>query len=267
MADVHAEVPWWHEEAGFFGDFYRRANSVLRFEDGCTLDELTERESSGVVRLCGLEPGARVLDCPCGYGRHSLALARRGMDVTGADINQGFLDAARRARRPRDGRARFVRADMRELPDLGAMDAVVNLRYSFGFFTPEEDRAVLRGFRRCLRPGGRLLLHSMVTAPAFRDGRVPAERTVPLPDGTLLTVRRRLDEATMREHGQWTVAGADGRALSSRRYSVRVYLAEEYQALCREAGFAGTRLFGAWDPSRPYTDDAPYLIVVATAGG
>ena len=27
-------------------------------------------EALAAVRLAGLEPGADVLDCPCGYGRH-----------------------------------------------------------------------------------------------------------------------------------------------------------------------------------------------------
>jgi SAM-dependent methyltransferase len=265
MAEAEREVPWWHEDGGFFSDFYRQASAVLRFEDGCTLGELTERESAGVLRLCGLGPGARVLDCPCGYGRHSLALGRRGVEVTGADINRRFLAAAEAARQPVHGRVRFVHADMRALPDLGAMDAVVNLRYSFGFFTPAEDHAVLRGFRRCLRPGGHFLMHSMVTPAAFRNGRIPAEAHHRLPDGSTLTIRRRLAPATMHEHGQWTVTDPNGRRRSSRHYTVRVYRAPEFASLCHAAGFTDVHLFGAWDTGHPYTEDSPYLIAVARA--
>ena len=31
-----------------------------------------ETEALGFARLAGLEPRADVLDCPCGYGRHSI---------------------------------------------------------------------------------------------------------------------------------------------------------------------------------------------------
>ena len=44
-----------------------------------------EQEALGAVALAGAEPGADVLDAPCGYGRHSTVLARAGYRVVGAD--------------------------------------------------------------------------------------------------------------------------------------------------------------------------------------
>ncbi|WEV29211.1 hypothetical protein OYE22_31485 [Streptomyces sp. 71268] len=87
---------WWEPEGGFFGDLYREADDSLRtfFGDEAGLDERTAAEVDGVIRLCELAEGAGVLDCPCGYGRHSVALARHGMDVVGLDINPGFLDVS-----------------------------------------------------------------------------------------------------------------------------------------------------------------------------
>lgn len=266
MSHLQQPVPWWHEDGGFFGDLYLRADDSLHtfFAGGDALDARTAREVSGVVRLCALDEGRRVLDCPCGYGRHSLELARRGFDVTGVDINRRFLRiAARRAGREA-APARFVRADMRELPPLPPVDAVINMFYSFGFFSPEEDMDVLRGFHRCLTPGGRFLMHTMVTVPALEDGRVPAEERRPLAGGGTLVARRRLAADTMREVGEWSVVDEDGTTRTTASYDVRVYRAEEFAGLCREAGFTGVRLYGDWD-GRPYQDGSPYLIAVATA--
>src|SRR5437016_13470681 len=36
-----------------------------------------------IVGVAALDAGARVLDAPCGFGRHSIELARRGFQVTG----------------------------------------------------------------------------------------------------------------------------------------------------------------------------------------
>ena len=54
-----------------------------------------------------------VLDAPCGFGRHSIALAHAGFNVTGADRSHVLLDEARQSR----GRTQldWIQADYREL--------------------------------------------------------------------------------------------------------------------------------------------------------
>ena len=76
--------------------------------------EQTEAEALGAVRAAEVAPGAEVLDCPCGFGRHSLVLARAGYKVTGADRSQVLLDEARR--RAGDVELELVQADYRRLP-------------------------------------------------------------------------------------------------------------------------------------------------------
>ncbi len=88
--------------------------------------EQTEAEALGAVRAAEVAPGAEVLDCPCGFGRHSLVLARAGYKVTGADRSQVLLDEARR--RAGDVELELVQADYRRLPfDDDRFDAVLNL--------------------------------------------------------------------------------------------------------------------------------------------
>ena len=65
---------WWHS---FFDD-----DALWLY--GPTLDaERTEREVAGVVRLLRVREGSRLADLGCGAGRHALALARRGLKVSG----------------------------------------------------------------------------------------------------------------------------------------------------------------------------------------
>ena len=47
--------------------------------------ELTAREVDYIVRQFDLTPGKKVLDLMCGYGRHAIALAERGIDVVAID--------------------------------------------------------------------------------------------------------------------------------------------------------------------------------------
>lgn len=261
-----AEVPWWDENGGFFGDLYKEADDSSRtfFGSDSQLNERTRIETDGVERLCGLSGAARILDCPCGYGRHSIELALRGHDVVGVDVNGRFLQLAEERAARLGTTVDLRRCDMRELPDLADLDAVINMFYSFGFFQRRsDDLAVLRGFHRALRPGGRFLMHTMITLSAFESGRIPTHEERRLSSGRTLVARRRLNDETQREEGVWSIIGHRGEVTQLRPYSVRIYSADEFSDLCLEAGFTDVDLFGDWD-GNSYDDSSRFLIAVAT---
>ncbi|HZU74007.1 MAG TPA: methyltransferase domain-containing protein, partial [Acidimicrobiales bacterium] len=54
----------------------------------------TEQEVAFLVDTLGLVPGCRVLDVGCGPGRHSLALAARGVRSVGVDRAEAFVRLA-----------------------------------------------------------------------------------------------------------------------------------------------------------------------------
>ena len=64
------------------------------WRDACT-PEWTKSDVDLAWRELNLKDGVGVLDCPCGHGRHSLELARRGCRVTGIDISEYSLKLAR----------------------------------------------------------------------------------------------------------------------------------------------------------------------------
>jgi cyclopropane fatty-acyl-phospholipid synthase-like methyltransferase len=90
-------------------------------------DDRSRAEALAAVRLAGLTPGARVLDVPCGYGRHAVPLAREGYRVIGLDRSPAQLDEARR-RRGAAVEPRLIQADYREIPiATGAFDSALTL--------------------------------------------------------------------------------------------------------------------------------------------
>lgn len=100
--------------------------------------------------------GCRLLDAGCGSGTLALSLAARGFRVTGIDLSETMIEAARR--KDEDGRVRWARADIAALEgaDLGGpFDAVVCVT-DILCHLPELDlwSAAFRGFRSQLRPGG-----------------------------------------------------------------------------------------------------------------
>src|SRR5215472_474150 len=258
---------WWEDGGGFFGRLYIEADdSIEGFQSvSRSLGARTRIEAAGAAELCRLAPGDRLLDCPCGYGRHSLALAGMGFQVVGVDVNEEMLAVGRAALEEAvQPNCVFQHSDMRDLPFQDEFDAVVNMFYSFGFFESEEENSrALDGFRRALRPGGRFLMHTFVTPERYRRGDIVTAATRELRSGRQLQLWRRFDEATGREEGQWTIAAPDGSVDALVPYSMRLYSGEEWLALCNQAGFDEVRLYGDWDGNEYHADRSELLIVVA----
>jgi SAM-dependent methyltransferase len=122
----------------------------------------TEQEVDFLVDALGLESGMRVLDAGCGPGRHSLALARRSLRVTGVDLSPEFVELARNAGTALkvDHPPEFHVGDVRALEYTNEFDAVICLcQGGFGLLGggAAED-AVMARFAAALQPGGRLAL-------------------------------------------------------------------------------------------------------------
>ena len=109
-------------------------------------------------------PPGPVADLGCGPGAHALALARRGYDVVGVDGSPRMVQVARtRAARDKvdvtfdvhDVSAPLIFADA----SLGGVLAILVVQHL------PHPAAFIAEIRRCLRPGG----HLLITAPA-RDG-------------------------------------------------------------------------------------------------
>jgi SAM-dependent methyltransferase len=118
------------------------------------LAERAAADAETIAALLSLGSGMRVLDAPCGHGRITGLLAERGCELVGLDADPLFLSRARDAW----PELRFEQGDLRALPYEDEFDAVVNWFTSFGYFDRETNDAVVAGFARALRPGGRLLL-------------------------------------------------------------------------------------------------------------
>ena len=76
---------WWRF---WFGPGY-----LALYDD--TLRERTPIEIDQLEALLQLRPPLRILDLPCGQGRHAIELARRGYEVTGVDLSPYLIGVAK----------------------------------------------------------------------------------------------------------------------------------------------------------------------------
>jgi SAM-dependent methyltransferase len=245
-----SEAGWWRD---YFGDDFFDLHVDLFPE------ELSRREVAGMLELLQLPVGARILDVPCGWGRHTVLFSESGYDIVGSDLSFDLLKRVNMEPGPGPQPA-CIAADIRMQPlRSNSFDAVLNVFTSLGLFLDDaEDLRALREAHRLLKPGGKFLLESMhrddvIAAYAERDRWF-------LPDGTEVRVQRRFDPVAgiSYERLRWK----NGERAGAKRHALRLRTATEIDALIRTAGFQDVQYFGDWD-GRPFARTDSSLIAVA----
>ena len=252
---------WWTEEYGYFGSFYIKADTQrdTKRNNEISLRERTKVEVDGIIRLLSLEDGMKILDCPCGYGRHSIELASRNFLVTGADINSKHLEKAKST--AGDRTITFTKKNMLDLMYDSEFDAVINIFASFGFFdTEEENEKVLQNFFNALKPGGKFLMHIDANISKMIHGDHKHINEKELVTGEILRIVDVFNPKTKRLDGTWTIEGENTKRI--RGYSVRIYTKDEFERMCKKIGFSSVKTYSNWNGNE-YTDDADNMIVVA----
>lgn len=231
----------WYQS--YFGADYL---SIYRLAD-------TAEQLALLDRLLAPYAGGRILDLPCGHGRHCVPLAQAGFEVVGLDLSPVFLGVAAQAARGESLPLRLGRADMRWMPLATAtFDAAICMFTSLGYFdTDEEHLGVLREFARVVRPGGGFVL-DLANIDAVRRQRPTAQWSK---NGVEVRSRYAFDESTRRAATYRLVTFADGRT-AHYESSVRLFEAEEIGGLLAAAGFGITRCYGSYageelSPERP----------------
>jgi ubiquinone/menaquinone biosynthesis C-methylase UbiE len=209
--------------------------------------------------LLGLPAGSRVLDVPCGQGRHAHLLAEAGFDVEGLDYSADLLAVARR--RGIGPTLRYRQGDMRKMPGrwTGRFDAVLNLFTSFGFFAhPRDDVRVITEFARVLKRGAILVWHG-----GSRDGvmaRFLAKDWWTASDGTLFAQEREFDalSGVLTVHSTWRKGNRSG----NREHRLRLYTATRLAELCADAGLVVEQAYDGFN-DRPLIRSSSEMLLIA----
>jgi SAM-dependent methyltransferase len=222
-------------------------------------EEVTRQEADFVEKVLQVAPPARLLDVPCGGGRHSLALASRGYDLTAVDISPAFLEVARSKASPGPGRVAWEQRDMRDLPWQDTFDGAFSLGNSFGYLDDAGNAAFLRAVARALRPGARFVLDTGY----LTEGLLPVlqERVWYETGNILFLAARRYDPADGRLYVEYTTV-RDGQ-VEKWPLSARLHTYREVRRLFEEAGFTDLVGYGSLD-QEPFQFGSRRLLLVGT---
>ena len=169
----------------------------------------TKKQIRFVRQALDLQPGETVLDLCCGQGRHAVALAKKGLNVTGLDLNTDYLAAAQNAASAAGVEIETIQADMREIPFSDRFDAVISMFSSFGYLeSDEEDLRVLKAIRRALKPSGRLLFDLPNQEWSLRGHA--SRQSHQNADGSVVHWNSEFDPETGRNRVAFSVVSPDG---------------------------------------------------------
>ena len=247
--------------------------------------EQTKAETDFLVDALQCHPGAHLLDVPCGNGRLSLWLARRGYRVTGVDISKEFIAEARaliatRATDPSadaDGtdKARsianageshsiapveFILSDMRTIKGESIYDGAYCFGNSFGFLEYADMDKFLSGVARSLKPGGRFVIETGMAAESVL-AKFEAETSHQIEDIKLTIKEQYLAEESCIDSEY--IFERNGK-VESRKAKHWIYTVAEIRRMLKHAGLVVKEIFGSLD-RKPYELGSTELFVVSEA--
>lgn len=216
-----------------------------------------------------------ILEVGCGTGRLLLPLAQAGHTLTGLDLSQVALDAAR-SKLKAAGLTKKVSlrcADMRDfdLPQKNFALVFIPLNTFMHCHTIEDQLATLTTIQRHLRPGGQLIIDLFYPDPtllAEADGRLYFEDNI-VDELTSRTVqwywRHDLDLAQQMRHLTYILDEIDDEGLVRRvqiPISLRYFYRYEMELLLRASGFSVETIYGSYD-LEPFQSHSSKMILVA----
>jgi len=216
--------------------------------------------AEAVYEIAGLSEGSSILDACCGPGRISVELALLGLKVTGVDIMQPFLDAAKETAEDEGVNLELIRADMRTFESQMKFDAACNLYTSFGYCSSiEEDLKILKSIAKCLKPGACFILEALgreVAVRNFIEGEW-FERA-----GKTVLTDFSVEGAWEGLRSRWILIDNETGKRIEHCFVQRLYSAAELRKLMLECGFETVEIYGGFDFSK-YDHKAKTMVLIA----
>ncbi|MBP5520145.1 MAG: class I SAM-dependent methyltransferase [Treponema sp.] len=221
-----------------------------------------------VKEIAKLKNGSTVLDAGCGLGRISVELAALGLDVTGVDIIQSELDAARESAEAEGVPLKLLKQDLRTFNSPQKFDCVINLYTSFGYCDSiEEDLQILRNICESVKKGGTFIMEctSREIAVRYWTSGEEFERA-----GYKVVTHFEVVGAWEGLSSRWTLypletdlsKNPDTKPCADHCFVQRLYPADFLREKLKEFGFSNAKVYGDFDFS-PYDENARTMVLIA----
>jgi SAM-dependent methyltransferase len=182
----------------------------------------------------------KILDLMCGYGRHSLELAARGIAVRAIDNEEAYVEELKREAEEKGLAVEAYAGDVLEADFGTGFKAAVCMGNSFAFFNKEEALKLLKLTSKALADNGIFIIGSwMVAEIAFRHFREKEWREV---DEYKYLLSHTYHPIPSRIESEHTIISNDG-SVEVIQGVEHIYSFTELEMMFNEAGFKTRSLF------------------------
>jgi SAM-dependent methyltransferase len=233
--------------------------------------EHTKAEADFLSEALHCNARSHLLDVPCGNGRLTFELARRGYRVTGVDISGEFIEEARASamgvtdQPPATAggsdsppRVDFTLGDMRSVEGTSIYDGAYCFGNSFGFLAYADMEKFLKAVARALKPGARFIIETGMAA----ESAIP--KFTELESHQIEDILCTIKEQYLATEGCIdTEYVFERNGISESRFAKHwIYTAAEIRRMLERAGFVVLNLYGSLKCD-PFVLGADELFVVA----
>jgi SAM-dependent methyltransferase len=209
---------------GHYKDIWRAAIPV----------ELTVKETEFMLQYFNLQPGQKVLDLMCGYGRHALALGRKGIEVTAVDNLGDYINEIRGIVKNENLPVKVIKDDVAKYKSGDIFDLAICMGNSLNFFNREQAIQLLSSVSSQLKKNGFLLINTWSLAEIVIKSF--SEKTWSIVDGLkYLSDSQYLFHPT-RIEAEITIISSDGK-MENKKAIDYVFSVAEMESILTNAGF------------------------------
>ena len=196
----------------------------------------------------------QILDIACGSGRHSIFLNSLGYQITGIDLSEKSIKAAKQKS---DNKILFDVWDMRKSYKKEHFDVVLNLFTSFGYFDSEkEDVEAIQAISSNLKDNGILIIDFLNSEKVIANLVESEQKTL---SEITFNINRKLEEGFILKNIQFTDMGKDFEFTEK----VKALNLSDFTKLLNFAQLKISYIFGDYKLNKYSSTDSDRLIIVA----
>jgi D-alanine-D-alanine ligase len=220
----------------------------------------TKAEIDFLLSKTSIPRAGFILDMGCGFGRHSIELARRGYNLVGVDPSQAMVEAARKASTGLANPPQFFRTRAEDYQTDRRFDGIICLFTTLGQIEVEQDNRQLVGqAANLLKPGGYFIVE--VPHRAWVIQNLKTKEVIQTPESST-NIKRSYDNKQGIVTETFTVVTPAERRVYLLRY--RIFNVIELKQLMNSSGLEAINTYSGYQDV-PFDKASPVIVMLAAA--